>query len=1161
MKRFLFILLKILLYVALLALLALGCYALVVWREWPLWVGGALFVGVVGVVLLVFFLKKWFFRRREEKFVKRIIEQDEESISAAPAFERQRLKDLQDRWREAVELLRRSHLRRRGDPLYVLPWFMILGESGSGKSTAVSRARLTSILTDVSPAKGVSVTRNCDWWFFEEAIILDTAGRYAIPVDEGRDKEEWERFLSLLAKYRRKEPLNGLIVTLGADKLLAGDDDALTGYGQSIRRRADELMRVLGARFPIYVLVTKLDQIPGLMGLCQELSERDLSQAMGWLNVDLRADAEDIADETMHSVAERLKDVRLKLLAASGDINPGLVAFPDELERLGPKLKSFITGAFHENPYQETPMLRGVFFASGRQSGSPHSQVLDGLESLEGREHALPDTNKGVFLSDFFALILPKDRNLFSPIIEYLKWRMITKNLGLASWLFLTFCFVGLLSLSYINNMRALSVVTSEFPQPPTLNGTAEQNIITLSLFKQRTTQMIQVNKGWWAPRLGLTKSLDIQSRLQNLYVKLFEGKILRPLDTDIGASMAKLQPSISELEVAEYVEHMVWRIDLIEERLHGARLAALEAYPKPSGQVLARELPDVSPEVGSYFASLYTAYLAWEPEQASLSEELMSLRLWLNRLMALKGSELHWLVKWANSNPQLSPVTLADFWGGGIASAGGVAEVPPAYTMEGRQALKDFVKAVERAVEDKPAFAAKTKRFWDWYGRQYFAAWQDFAMRFNEGEALLGGPAEWRTAAVSMSTMSSPYMLLLDRMNEELKPAAKLVAPPDWARRIKSFEKVVAAQAAAGNQTSLLKKAGAGVEYSVRKVVGQVDPSEMARLEKTIKAHKEFEAYMKALAEIVPATSSPEDAFQFATSYFPGGKQDPQGGAKSPFAEANAALLKMRSLMGQTQKAKSDDVFFHLVRGPFEFLVYFVTMESACELQDLWEAQVMAKIAHLPPQKMRTALFGPKGLVEKFVSGPAKPFLVTSLDGYYARTWYDVTFPFRRSFFNFLRQGSAQDQEMLSEYAVSVKTLPTSVNPGAQQEPYATVLQLDCGAGPQTLYNYNFPETLQFVWKPDSCGDTTLSIKFKDLALSKTYEGLYGFPNFLKDYREGRKVYEPDDFPQAATLLESMGVKKIVVTYAFSGAAPVIKLLNVRPVDTPQQIVECWRR
>jgi len=83
----------------------------------------------------------------------------------------------------------------RGNPLYVLPWYLVIGESGSGKTSAIRNAGLSSPITDTGPTTGISATRNCDWWFFEEAVILDTAGRYTIPIDEGPDKEEWKNFL------------------------------------------------------------------------------------------------------------------------------------------------------------------------------------------------------------------------------------------------------------------------------------------------------------------------------------------------------------------------------------------------------------------------------------------------------------------------------------------------------------------------------------------------------------------------------------------------------------------------------------------------------------------------------------------------------------------------------------------------------------------------------------------------------------------------------------------------------------------------------------------------------------------------------------------------------------------------------------------------------
>ncbi|MFP4284404.1 MAG: hypothetical protein ACLFQG_02535, partial [Desulfovermiculus sp.] len=165
MTRILFQILKVLVLLLLFGLLAGGCYLLALWRGWPLWMGGAVFAGILAGVFLVLFLRRLYFRRREKRFVRRVIDHDESIIQAAAQAEQPQLRELQARWARAVETLRRSKLRLRGDPLYVLPWYMILGETGSGKTTAVKQADLSAIqtdLTDTSPAgpAGLGSTRN-----------------------------------------------------------------------------------------------------------------------------------------------------------------------------------------------------------------------------------------------------------------------------------------------------------------------------------------------------------------------------------------------------------------------------------------------------------------------------------------------------------------------------------------------------------------------------------------------------------------------------------------------------------------------------------------------------------------------------------------------------------------------------------------------------------------------------------------------------------------------------------------------------------------------------------------------------------------------------------------------------------------------------------------
>ena len=86
---------------------------------------------------------------------------------------------LRERFEEAVATLRQQ--RSSGHSLYDLPWYVFIGAPGSGKTTALLNSGLKFPLDQrvrQGASRGVGGTRNCDWWFTDEAVFLDTAGRY-----------------------------------------------------------------------------------------------------------------------------------------------------------------------------------------------------------------------------------------------------------------------------------------------------------------------------------------------------------------------------------------------------------------------------------------------------------------------------------------------------------------------------------------------------------------------------------------------------------------------------------------------------------------------------------------------------------------------------------------------------------------------------------------------------------------------------------------------------------------------------------------------------------------------------------------------------------------------------------------------------------------------
>ncbi|MBW2166622.1 MAG: type VI secretion system protein ImpL, partial [Deltaproteobacteria bacterium] len=161
MKQIFFKILKVFFIIAVILLTILLVFGIVLSLDWAWWVGFFILLGILGLGLGLLFLRKLWLKRREQHFVDQIIEQDDSYLKTVDDKESARLRELQDSWKEAIESLKSSHLKKYGNPLYVLPWYMVIGESGSGKTTAIKSAGLSSPFADVSRTSGISGTKNC----------------------------------------------------------------------------------------------------------------------------------------------------------------------------------------------------------------------------------------------------------------------------------------------------------------------------------------------------------------------------------------------------------------------------------------------------------------------------------------------------------------------------------------------------------------------------------------------------------------------------------------------------------------------------------------------------------------------------------------------------------------------------------------------------------------------------------------------------------------------------------------------------------------------------------------------------------------------------------------------------------------------------------------
>ncbi len=1183
MMKFLWTILKILLFLILFAIIGLGVYILIKVQGWPLWVGAIILFGPIGIALLVMFIRKWFFRRREKRFVKRVIDQEQAKLTEVAAEEERAAADLQGRFAKAVEYLRSAKLTRYGNPIYALPWHIILGTQGAGKSEAIKSARLSVPMTDVTPVGDVHPTRNVDFWFLDSIVLIDTAGRYVESENNALAKAEWRELLTLLSKHRRRDPASGLTICVPADLLLTGNEDQLVVAARSVRRRVDELMRTQGARFPIYILVTKLDKIPGMLDFCSCLHEEELHEAFGFKNLNIHdTTPQNTAQDAINELVGQLKNLRLDLLRRTPDPEPGVMLFPDAFAKMANGLVWYAKALFQKNSFQETPFFRGIYFGSARQEGEPLSLADGPMAAFRTSTEPGFTTNKGFFLKRFFERALPEDQRLNSPLREFLTWRYLTRNLAMTAVLALALCLGGLLTFSFIKNNQALSEFTDDFTTVPQLNGNLTDDLMMMAKFRQELLAMKALNKDWIIPRMGFHQSLNAQNRLEHIYCTLFGQGALLVLDNMLQERITSIDQDTPVTTITALAAFLAGRINLLDTRLTNGVATEDDDVLRPDKRAIIKTDTDISVQAADTFDELYLQYLNWSKDKAQLTKEKNNLVGLLQDLLRANKIEQNWLVDWANHLPGMSPITMETFWGPTLREHEEGPTIQPAFTLEGRQSIMAFAKHIDTALSKQSQGNGWSEQFSKWYENEYITAWELFAMNFSTGLQWERDKQEWQGLAQTMSTDQNPYFLLLDALANELSPYKSIDNRPGWLEPVFLFERVRIKSNAPGtgiekglaqqittiddffkqitnlghNNTNNTQNTTATSVSGNTQASNSTLPSSVSQVDDVLDAVKSYQSYVKSLQEIYMGTLAKTSALALAGSMYnpPANPSE----SKSPFTLAQNAEVDMdQKLTGQKDLS---GIFGDLLSGPVRFFWAYIVLEASDIIQQRWEGDVIAQSAHVPESKLPDFMFDKtKGLVWKFLQDTANPFIETMQYGYAPKKVNGVNFPFTTEFINFLNEGSKQNQAVQPEYAVSIDALPTGTNMGAQEEPYATLLTLDCLEKVQKLENYNYPSSAQFKWEPGKCNDTTLTINFTNITLTKTYSGPMGFPKFLSDFRYNSKKYRASDFAQSGDELAVLGIEDIRVNFKITGGVPLIGLLKDDSFKIPQVVTHSW--
>jgi type VI secretion system protein ImpL len=408
-------------------------FALVVLIAWAVWFtfGLSLAIPIATSVVVVlsaaalFVFRRFRASRAASALEKAIVKQGADQALSARPERRAEIQELQRQVQSGIGALKSSRLGKGkkygSSALYSLPWYVIIGPPGAGKTTALKHSGLVFPYANPSSGggvRGVGGTRNCDWWFTNEAILLDTAGRYTTERD---DHDEWIAFLRMLLKYRTRRPLNGILVAVSVDELIEAEEQQIEAMGKKLRARIDEVMTELHMVLPVYLLFTKCDRIAGFSEFFGDMRRGDRAQAWG-ATLKLNAEKNEpgkLFDAEFGQLVCRVHARSLKrlVLERNREARERIYQFPLEFSGIGRNLSELVATVFAVNAFQGTPIFRGFYFTSGTQEGRPLDRVLQRMGQAMGirPREAVAQQNvesKSYFLHDVFMNVVFPDGDI-----------------------------------------------------------------------------------------------------------------------------------------------------------------------------------------------------------------------------------------------------------------------------------------------------------------------------------------------------------------------------------------------------------------------------------------------------------------------------------------------------------------------------------------------------------------------------------------------------------------------------------------------------------------------------------------------------------------------------------------------------------------------------
>ncbi len=456
-----------------------------------------------------------------------------------------------------------------------MPWFLVMGPPGSGKTAAVRESGLNFPFVGLghraSPSAGP--TRAVDWWYAERAVFLDTSGAY---VSDASRHKEWLALLRQLRGTGRTTKVDGVVLVVSIASLLALEEDRITDHAQALRDRIDELADHLGMVFPVYLMFSHCDRLHGFVDFFSHFPLEERGQVWG-CTFDWRDAGPQGLQAKVEEEFQRLYQVldlrRIEALAASSnaasaattgtaanvasDQQRNALLFPIQFALLQRRVGQYISALSRPNPFQESGRLRGFYFTSAAQGGVPLDRVMSsiglGETALQPMQVA---EQRPYFLNGPFAQVIPADQGLARTSARALRRHRVTRTAFAALAVGVATAGGFYLYHGYEETKSVLGGLTAVGQRLRSVDPSSAKSVeVADELFEQLARYESGAEIPWLLQSFLLNDG-DISQKARNAYLTRISRPLIagyaRTLALDLSAKLASDQRTLSASEAIE---------------------------------------------------------------------------------------------------------------------------------------------------------------------------------------------------------------------------------------------------------------------------------------------------------------------------------------------------------------------------------------------------------------------------------------------------------------------------------------------------------------------------------------------------------------------------------------------------------------------------------